>query len=101
MSKAMERVKLIHPEGKNAPSISIENYQLFEKAIIHVMSQATAPLTWTQIQKGVVQYLTENNIVFDGSPGWFAVSMKLHFEATGVIESYFEKGRKLHRLKGK
>jgi len=45
MSKAMERVKLIHPEGKNAPSISIENYQLFEKAIIHVMSQATAPLT--------------------------------------------------------
>jgi len=98
MTAASERVKLIHPEGKNAPSISRENYTLFRQAVLTVMERAATALTWKQIEQGVLAYLTEQGIVFEGSPGWFAVSVKLHLEATGVIGTFTEKGRKLHRL---
>lgn len=99
MARLSERVQLLHPEGKNAPSISIENYNLFNKAIMHVMTHAAVPVTWTEIEQGVKNYLAAHHISFDGSPGWFAIGMKLHLEATGVIEHFTEKGKKLHRLK--
>ena len=98
MAKISGRVQLLHPEGKNALSISAENYELFEKAVMDVMTKAPSPITWTQIEKGVQDYLAKKKINFEGSPGWFAVSVKMHLEAMGVIESFTEKGKKLHRL---
>ncbi|HRO42497.1 MAG TPA: hypothetical protein PL009_06665 [Flavipsychrobacter sp.] len=99
MTKKSEKVQLIHPQGKHAPAISADNFNLFEKAILHVMKHSASPITWTQLEKGVKEYLAENDIEFGGSPGWFAVSVKMHLEATGVLERFIEKGKKLHRLK--
>ena len=93
-----EKVHLLHPEGKHAPAISRRTYDLFEKAVLATLKKKS-PLTFATIAEGVNSYVTKHDPSFEGSREWYTVSVKLHLEATGVIEAYMDKGRKLHRLK--
>lgn len=93
-----EKVHLQHPEGKHAPAIGRKTYDLFEKAVIATLKKKS-PLTFAAIAEGVNTYVAKHTPSFEGSPEWYTVSVKLHLEATGVIEAYMEKGRKLHRLR--
>jgi hypothetical protein len=43
----------------------------------------------------------EQKPIFKGSIEWYAVTVKHDMEASGVIESFTEKGKKLHPLKRK
>ncbi len=92
-----EKIQLIHPEGKNAPRISMYNYEIFSEAIIQTLT-AYQPLTLSEIAEYVGVYLAKNNIEFKGSIEWFTVSVKQHLEAEQIIDTAIEKGRKMHRL---
>ena len=96
--KTAEKVQLLHPEGKNAPAISKEIYTLFENAILETL-KSNPGITYTDIAKGVHHYFSDSGINFKGSVEWYAVTVKMHLDATGIIESYLEKGKKLHRIK--
>ncbi len=93
-----EKVHLQHPEGKHAPAISRKIYDLFEGAVIDTLKKKS-PLPFAAIAEGAKNYIAKRDPQFDGSPEWYTVSVKLHLEATGVIETFTERGRKLHRLK--
>lgn len=38
-------------------------------------------------------------VEFSGLVSWYSVCVKNHLEATGIMETYMEKGKKMHRLK--
>lgn len=93
-----EKIQLIHPEGKKAPSISKQSYKVFHKAITTVL-QEHQPLSLGDMASKVEAYLTEHKIITPGIVEWLTVSVKQHLEHEGIIECYTENGRKLHRLK--
>jgi len=93
-----EKIHLQHPEGKHAPAISRQTYELFEKAVVNILKKKS-PLSFAAIAEGTKNYIAKHAPAFDGSPEWYTVSVKLHLEATGIIETFTEKGKKLHRLR--
>jgi hypothetical protein len=92
-----QRIQLLHPQGKHAPSISMDTYYLFEKAITKILQKE--PLAFYDLVEEIKNYFKKNKIKFDGAVDWFGISVKNHLEATGVIETFTEKGKKLNRLK--
>lgn len=95
---ATDKIQLVHPDGKNAPRISMETYNMVRTGIIHAL-EAHQPMTFADMARAVKEYVTTNAPGFDGSVEWFTVSVKQHMESEGVIETVIEKGRKMHRLK--
>ncbi len=93
----VDKIQLIHPEGKKAPAISKKVYQMFSDGIISTLVK-NQPCTLTHIADGMKNYIEENHIQYEGSVEWFSVAVKQHLESEGVIIAYTEKGRKLHRL---
>ncbi len=91
------KIQCLHPEGKHAPAIDADVYNIFKKAITQALAKKS--LTYTAINDGVKNYFRKNNIDFDGSVSWYTVSVKLDMEARGLIITEIEKGKKMHRLK--
>jgi hypothetical protein len=56
-------------------------------------------VTYTDIVSGIKQCFKEEQTAFEGSIEWYAVTVKNDMIANGVIETFTEKGKKLHRLK--
>ena len=78
--------------------IAASTYELFSKAIYHTLMGGKS-LTFTQIVEGVHDCFQKQKSSFDRSVEWYAVTVKNDMEARGEIETFKEKGRKLHRLK--
>lgn len=93
-----EKIQLLHPEGKNAPAISKDTYQIFERAMLATPKE-NQPVTYTDLAEGVKREFRKNKVQFSGSVSWYSVCVKNHLEATGIMETYMEKGKKMHRLK--
>lgn len=95
---ANDKIQLIHPEGKNAPRISVKTYAIFEKAILHVLRDDKL-YGFTELADAVEAYITDHKIEFAGSADWFTISVKHHLESEGRIETIVEQGRKMTRIK--
>jgi hypothetical protein len=95
---AAEKVECLNPNTGGKINIDKEIYDLFSKAIHHTVKKGKS-LTYTQIVDGVHDHLKEKKVKFDGSVSWYAVTIKNDMEARGVIETFMEKGKKLHRMK--
>ncbi len=93
-----DKIQLVHPDGKNAPRISVDTYKLVSDAIIEVLKKHQ-PMSFTDLAREVRKQVTTNNPEFTGSVEWFTVSVKQHMEAEGLLETTVIKGRKMHRLK--
>ena len=98
MKTKEQRIQLLHPQGKHAPSISLDTYSLFEKAIREILQQKE-PLAFYDLIEEIKKYFKKNKIKFEGAVDWFGISVKNHLEARGIIETYTEKGKKLNKLK--
>jgi hypothetical protein len=78
----MERILTLHPEGKNGVNIDQDKYDRIKQAILKSIQQ-----------HGVIRFKDLTSAVeanlegpFDGSVGWYTVSVKLDLEARGIIE---------------
>jgi len=80
-------------------NIDAATYDVFSKAIYHTLKEEKGGITYTDIVTGVKKCFKEQKTNFLGSIEWYAVTVKHDMEASGVIESFTEKGKKLHRLK--
>jgi hypothetical protein len=98
--KTEQRIQLLHPHGKYAPSVSADTYYLFEKAITEILQQKEQ-IAFYDLVEEIRKYFKKNKIKFEGAVDWFGISVKNHLEAKGLIESFTEKGKKLNRLKNK
>lgn len=80
-------------------SIGAEVYELFSKAIYQTLKKEKRGITYTEIVNGIKQCFKEQKTNFKGSIEWYAVTVKHDMNAQGIIETFNEKGKKLHRLK--
>ena len=78
-------------------NIEKTTYDLFLKAIYYVVKEGEA-LTFTQIVKGVENFFEKEKIKFNGTVGWYAVTVKNDMHARGILKVFAEKGSKLHSL---
>jgi hypothetical protein len=80
----MEKIRLAHPDGKKAVSISKEKYDLLKGLIVQHLTANTA--TFSEIAAAVGQQLKAGEIRFDGSLNWYLEWVKLDLEAQKVIK---------------
>lgn len=93
-----QKVECLNPNTGGSMNIDKKIYDLFSKAIYHTLKQ-NQPLTYSQIVDGVHNCFKQQKTKFEGSVGWYAVTVKHDMHARGIIEVFTEKGKKLHRLK--
>lgn len=93
-----QKVECLNPNTGGRMNIDKSTYDLFSKAIYHTLKK-DGDITYTQIVEGIYNCFKKQNTKFDGSVGWYAVTVKNDMEASGIIEVFTEKGKKLHRLK--
>jgi hypothetical protein len=98
-AKPKQSVETLNPNTGRRMKIDAATYEVFSKAIYHTLKQSKAGISFTDLAKGVTKCFKENKTKFKGSIGWYAVTVKNDMESNGVIEAFFEKGRKLNRLK--
>jgi hypothetical protein len=96
--RQQQKVECLNPNTGRIMSIDKEVYDLFSKAIYHTLKKDKA-LTYTEIVEGVNECFKQQKTKFDGSVGWYTVTVKHDMHARGVIEITTEKGKKIHRLK--
>ena len=95
--QAAKKTECINPNTGGRMKIDSEVYDLFSKAIYHELKK-NSPLSFTELVEGVEDCFKQQKTKFNGSIGWYAVTVKHDMQARGIIDVYTEKGRKLHRL---
>ena len=95
--KTSNKVQCLHPKGKQAPAIAASTYSLFEKAIYHAL-KGKKGVSFSALTEEIEKCFAKQKTKFDGSVGWYGIHVKNHMEATGIIKTFTEKGRKLHAL---
>jgi hypothetical protein len=93
----IEKVECLNPNTGGRMNIDKKTYDLFSKTISHLLKK-NQPLTYSQIVEGIENCFKQQKTKFDGSIGWYAVTVKHDMHARGVIEVFSEKNKKLHRL---
>ena len=91
------KVECLNPNTGGRMNIDKDTYDLFAKAIYYTIKKGKA-LTFTEITKGVNDYLKKHQKEFDGSVGWYAVTVKNDLLARGILKAYTEKGKKLNSI---
>jgi hypothetical protein len=92
------KVECLNPNTGRKMNIDKNTYDLFSKAIYHTLKKE-GPITFAQIVEGVTDCFKAQNTKFDGSIGWYTVTIKHDMHARGVLDVYTLKGQKLHRIK--
>jgi hypothetical protein len=91
------KVECMNPNTGGRMNINKDIYDLFSKAIYQTVKTGGA-ITFTQITDGVEEYFKKNKKKFDGSIGWYAVTVKNDMHSRGILKVYTERGKKLHSL---
>ena|SRR5678815_1332303 len=91
------KVECLNPNTGGRMKIDKDVYDLFSKAIYHTVKSGKA-ITYTQIVEGVNDCLKKQKTKFNGSVGWYTVTVKHDMHARGILKVYTEKGKKLHSL---
>ena len=98
-AKSTGKVECLNPNTGGKMNIDAKVYDLFSKAIYHTLKKNKQGVTYTDIASGVKQCFKEQQTTFKGSVEWYAVTVKNDMVAKDVIETFMEKGKKLHKLK--
>jgi hypothetical protein len=97
-TKSVERIECLNRNTRGKMRIDANIYELFSKAFYHVLKENKQGVTYTEIVAGIKKCFKENKTLFKGSIEWYAVTVKHDMVASGIIQTFTEKGKKLHRL---
>jgi len=98
-ARSIGKIECLNPNTGGKMNIDTTVYGLFSRAIYHTLKKSKQGVSYTDIVSGVKQCFKEERTTFQGSVEWYAVTVKNDMVAKGVIETFMEKGKKLHRLK--
>jgi hypothetical protein len=98
-ARSTGKIKCLNPNTGGKMNIDAKVYDHFSKAIYHTLKKSKQGVTYTDIVGGVKRCFKEERTNFQGSVEWYAVTVKNDMVAKGVIETFTEKGKKLHKLK--
>ena len=76
-----ERILTLHPAGKQGVNIDRDKYELIRQAILDSLAQR-GEIPFGDLSEAVAINLAGP---FDGSIGWYTVSVKLDLEARGLV----------------
>jgi len=93
------KIECLNPNTGRKMNIDAKIYNLFSKAIYHTLKENKQGITFTDIVSGVKRCFRTKGTIFNGSIEWYAVTVKNDMVANSVIETFTEKGKKLHRLR--
>ena len=77
-----EKIKTLHPEGKQGVNISRAKYDTIRTAVLNVVEEQ-GEIRFKDLPTAVEAELEEP---FDGSLTWYITTIKLDLEARGLIE---------------
>ncbi len=98
-SKSNKKIECLNPNTGRKMNIDKNIYELFRKAICHTLKKNKQGITYTDLVTGVKKCFKDQGTIFKGAVGWYTVTVKNDLDATGIIETFTEKGKKIHRLK--
>jgi len=98
-TKRSQKVECLNPNTGRKMNVDAATYELFSKAIYHALKKEKEGISYTDIVRRVKKCFNDQKTIFTGAIEWYAVTVKNDMEASGVIETFKEKGKKLHRLK--
>ena len=98
-TKPARKIQCLNPNTGGKMNIDAEVYDLFSKAIYHTLKKNKQGISFTDIVKGVKQCFKEKRTSFKGYVEWYAVTVKNNMVANDVIDTFTEKGKKLHKLR--
>ena len=98
-ARSTGKIECLNPNTGGKMNIDAKVYDHFSKAIYHTLKKSKQGVTYTDIVSGVKRCFKEERSNFQGSVEWYAVTVKNDMVAKGVVETFTEKGKKLHRLK--
>lgn len=78
----VERIKTLHPQGKQGVSISKDKYEMVQQAILQILRER-GEISFQELTPEVKKRIGDN---FDGSVPWYTVTVKLDLEARDIIE---------------
>lgn len=90
-----ERFQTLHPQGKQGVNIDKARYELIRQAILDSIA-AEGEMPFASLAQEVAMRLTEP---FDGSIGWYTITVKLDLEARGQIERVPGKSPQVLRIR--
>jgi hypothetical protein len=96
--KTVLKTECLNPNTGGSMKIDADIYDQFSKAILHFLKEKKIS-TYTEIAGGVKKHFKQKKIAFKGSVGWYTVTVKHDLVARGIIETWMEKGTRLHKLK--
>lgn len=77
-----DKILTLHPQGKKGVNISLKKYNTIRSFILKTIKRH-GKITYQKLNDLAVEKLTDS---FDGSVGWYLVSIKLDLEARKIIE---------------
>lgn len=80
----MEKIQLLHPQGKNAFRIDKDKYDSMTTAIMSVLSYHDK-ITHSELFEKISEYFSKHEISFRGNINWHLESVKLDLEARKLI----------------
>jgi hypothetical protein len=98
LTKSTAKIECLNPNTGGKMNIDASIYNLFSKAIYHTLKNEKQGITYTDIVSGIKKCFKEKQTIFKGSVEWYAVTIKNDLVAKGIIKTFTEKGKKLHRL---
>ena len=98
-AKTSGKIECLNPNTGGKMKIDAQIYEDFSKAIYHTLKQNKTPITYTEIVNGIKKCFKENKTKFKGSVSWYAVTVKHDMVANNIIETWMDKGTRMHKLK--
>lgn len=77
-----EKIMTLHPDGKQGVNIDRAKYDVIRRAILDSLAEQ-GEIPFSQLNAAVAARLSAP---FEGSIGWYTISVKLDLEARGEIE---------------
>ncbi|MEL6308200.1 MAG: hypothetical protein AAFR81_09705 [Chloroflexota bacterium] len=77
----MERIRTLHPSGKQGVNIDKTKYDTVANTITDILREGD--VTFSALTDKVGEAIGDD---FDGSVGWYVTTVKLDLEARGTIE---------------
>lgn len=94
---AVERVRTLHPAGKNGVNIERAKYDAMRKALLAVIPKRRDGVAFRQLTDLVRARLPKRTFPPEASVKWYVVAVKQDLEARGLIEQV--PGRKPQHLR--
>jgi hypothetical protein len=89
-----DRIKTLHPEGKQGVNIERQKYDAIRGAIVEALREE-GEIAFRDLAQEVEQRLEGG---FDGSVGWYVTTIKLDLEARDIVERVPDKSPQHLRL---